>query len=90
MRFYRGLRKRGKPGKVALVAVMRKLLLHVNAVARRIPSRHRYLDRGCSSPRAHAWPQLDTCPAKVDTFGRKVDTSGQELDTSSKKLDSLA
>ncbi len=34
-RFYLGLRQRGKPGKVALVAVMRKLLLHLNAVARR-------------------------------------------------------
>lgn len=33
--FYRGLRQRGKPGKVALVAVMRKLLLHLNAVAHR-------------------------------------------------------
>jgi transposase len=33
--FYRGLRQRGKTGKVALVAVMRKLLLHLNAVARR-------------------------------------------------------
>ena len=33
--YYRGLRKRGKPGKVALVAVMRKLLLQLNAVARR-------------------------------------------------------
>ena len=33
--FYRGLRKRGKTGKVALVAVMRKLLLLLNAVARR-------------------------------------------------------
>lgn len=34
-RFYQGLRQRGKPGNVALVAVMRKLLLHLNAVARR-------------------------------------------------------
>lgn len=34
-RFYQGLRQRGKPGKVALVAVMRKLLLHLNAIARR-------------------------------------------------------
>lgn len=33
--FYRGLRRRGKPGKVALVAVMRKLLLLLNAIARR-------------------------------------------------------
>ena len=33
--YYQGLRKRGKPGKVALVAVMRKLLLQLNAVARR-------------------------------------------------------
>ena len=34
-RFYQALRKRGKAGKVALVAVMRKLLLHLNAIARR-------------------------------------------------------
>ena len=34
-RFHRGLRQRGKTGKVALVAVMRKLLLHLNTVARR-------------------------------------------------------
>ena len=34
-RFYQNLRQRGKPGKVALVAVMRKLLLMLNAVARR-------------------------------------------------------
>ena len=34
-RFYRQLRQRGKPGKVALVAVMRKLLLQLHAVARR-------------------------------------------------------
>ena len=33
--FYRQLRQRGKPGKVALVAVMRKLMLQLNAVARR-------------------------------------------------------
>ncbi len=33
--FYRQLRQRGKTGKVALVAVMRKLLLQLNAVARR-------------------------------------------------------
>lgn len=33
--FYRGLRDRGKPGKVALTAVMRKLLLQLNAVAHR-------------------------------------------------------
>ena len=33
--FYQYLRQRGKTGKVALVAVMRKLLLHLNAVARR-------------------------------------------------------
>ena len=32
--FYRQLRQRGKPGKVALVAAMRKLLLQLNAVAR--------------------------------------------------------
>ena len=34
-RFYQGLRQRGKPGKVALVAVMRKMLLHLNAIVRR-------------------------------------------------------
>ena len=34
-RFYQGLRQRGKPGKVALTAVMRKLLLQLNAVAQR-------------------------------------------------------
>ena len=34
-RFYRQLHERGKPGKVALVAVMRKLLLQLHAVARR-------------------------------------------------------
>lgn len=34
-RFYRHLRQRGKPGKVAMVAVMRKLLLQLHAVARR-------------------------------------------------------
>lgn len=33
--FYTKLRKRGKPGKVALVAVMRKTLLMLNAVAKR-------------------------------------------------------
>ena len=33
--FYRRLRDRGKPGKVALVALMRKMLLQLNAVARR-------------------------------------------------------
>ena len=34
-RFYQRLRRRGKPGKVALVAVMRKLLLRLHAIARR-------------------------------------------------------
>lgn len=34
-RFYQGLRQRGKPGKVALVAVMRKMLLQLNAIVRR-------------------------------------------------------
>ena len=34
-RWYRQLRRRGKPGKVALVAVMRKLLLRLHAIARR-------------------------------------------------------
>ena len=34
-RFYHSLRERGKPGNVAVVAVMRKLLLHLNSVARR-------------------------------------------------------
>ena len=37
-RFYERLRQRGKPGKVALVAVMRKLLLTLIAViARQTP-----------------------------------------------------
>ena len=34
-RWYQGFRRRGKPGKVALVAVMRKLLLRLHAIARR-------------------------------------------------------
>ena len=34
-RFYQNLRQRGKPGNLALVAVMRKLLLQLNALARR-------------------------------------------------------
>ena len=34
-RFYQNLRQHGKPGNVALVAVMRKLLLQLNALARR-------------------------------------------------------
>lgn len=34
-RFYLGLRRRGKPGKVALVAVMRKMLLLLNTIAHR-------------------------------------------------------
>ena len=34
-RWYQALRRRGKPGKVALVAVMRKLLLRLHAIARR-------------------------------------------------------
>ncbi len=34
-RWYQGLRRQGKPGKVALVAVMRKLLLRLHAIARR-------------------------------------------------------
>ena len=34
-RCYQRLRRRGKPGKVALVAVMRKLLLQLHAIARR-------------------------------------------------------
>ena len=34
-RFYQRLRQRGKPGNVAVVAVMRKMLLRLNAVARR-------------------------------------------------------
>ena len=33
--FYQQLRQRGKPGKLALVAVMRKLLLQLHAIARR-------------------------------------------------------
>ena len=33
--FYQRLRERGKPGKVAVIAVARKLLIQLNAVARR-------------------------------------------------------
>ena len=33
--FYQGLRVRGKPGKVALTAVMRKLVMPQNAIAMR-------------------------------------------------------
>ena len=33
--FYQRLRERGKPGKVAVIAVARKLLMQLNAVARR-------------------------------------------------------
>ena len=33
--FYLGLRARGKPGKVALTAVMRKLVMQLNAIALR-------------------------------------------------------
>ena len=47
-RFYQGLRQRGKAGKVALVAVMRKLLLHLNAIARR--GTHWKLDHTQLSP----------------------------------------
>lgn len=34
--FYRRLRRRGKLGKVALTAVARKLLIHLNSIARRV------------------------------------------------------
>ena len=34
-RFYDWLRERGKPGNVSVVGVMRKILLQLNAVARR-------------------------------------------------------
>ena len=34
-KFYKRLLDRGKPGKVALVAVIRKMLLQLNAVAQR-------------------------------------------------------
>ena len=33
--FYQGLRARGKPGKVALTAVMRKLVMQMSAIALR-------------------------------------------------------
>ena len=35
--FYQGLRARGKPGKVALTAVMRKLVMQLNAITLRGP-----------------------------------------------------
>jgi hypothetical protein len=37
--FYQRLRARGKPYRVALVAVMRKLLVHLNAVAHTIEAK---------------------------------------------------
>jgi len=43
--FYRRLRRKGKVGKVALVAVMRKLLLQLHAIARR------------GTPWVHAYPE---------------------------------
>ena len=50
-RYYRGLRERGKAGKVALVAVMRKLLLLLNAIARRGGER-----RSATIPPPQHWP----------------------------------
>ena len=46
-RFYQQLRQRGKPGKVALVAVMRKLLLQLNAIAQR---RSPWIDHYSATP----------------------------------------
>ena len=52
--FYRRLRERGKPGKVAVIAVARKLLMQLNAVARRgTPWVKRY---GSDSPSYQADP----------------------------------
>ena len=46
---YRRLRERGKPGKVALVAIMRKLLLQLNAIARRgAPWQPNYQPAACT------------------------------------------
>ena len=56
-RYYRGLRERGKAGKVALVAVMRKLLLLLNAIARPAFSNN-------PPAAALAWHNTDT-PAKA-------------------------
>jgi len=36
--FYQGLKKREKPGKVALTAVMRKLLIHMNSQLKKLPA----------------------------------------------------
>ncbi len=57
-RFYQALRKRGKAGKVALVAVMRKLLLHLNAIARR--ATHAIARR--ATPWTLNHPQLSPAP----------------------------
>jgi transposase len=43
--FYKRLRENGKPGKVALVAVMRKLVIHLNHVARGVLFDPKELDR---------------------------------------------
>jgi transposase len=37
--FYQGLKKRGKPSKVALTAVMRKLLLHMNSELKKLDAK---------------------------------------------------
>ena len=56
-RWYQGLRRRGKPGKVALVAVMRKLLLRLHAMARRgTPGS----PKGCPPPKKGLTSKTDT------------------------------
>ena len=47
--FYRRLRERGKPGKVAVIAVARKLLMQLNAVARRGTPWVKWHGRDCPS-----------------------------------------
>ena len=50
--FYRRLRERGKPGKVAAIAVARKLLMQLNAVARRGTPWMKRLGSSCPSNQA--------------------------------------
>ena len=50
--FYRRLRDRGKPGKVAVIAVARKLLMQLNAVARRGTPWMKQYESNCPSYQA--------------------------------------
>ena len=50
--FYQRLRDRGKPGKVAVIAVARKLLMQLNAVARRGTPWMKQYESNCPSYQA--------------------------------------